>query len=161
LQLDFHAKLREFSALADLAHQRTSVTVGGWNVSSKEALSYEATEDAITSELNGDTSGASILNSAFGKRKESLVHTVPMSSQETQAEAEAYFKMSARRFVTGRGVAETSKDLRVGSYVNLQGLGPLFSGKYYLSEVRHLFDLRLGLRSEFTAERPGLGQPSG
>jgi phage protein D len=161
LKLDFHAGLREFSALADLAHQRTSVTVGGWNVSSKEALSFEATEDAISSELNGDTSGASILNSAFGKRKEALVHTVPLSSRETQAEAEAYFKMSARRFVTGRGVAETTNDLRVGSYVDLRGLGPLFSGKYYLSEVRHLFDLRLGLRSEFTAERPGLGQPSG
>jgi hypothetical protein len=69
--------------------------------------------------------------------------------------------MSARRFVVGHGTAETSSDLRVGSYVDLKGLGPLFSGKYYLSEVRHLFDNRNGLRSEFTAERPGLGQPSG
>jgi phage protein D len=159
LQLDFKSKLREFSVLADLAHQRTSVTVSGWNVASKEALSFEATESAISSELNGDTSGASILNSAFGQRKEALVHTIPLSSQEAQSEAEAYFKMSARRFVVGRGVAETSAELRVGSYVNLQGLGPLFNGKYYLSEVRHLFNF-LGLRSEFTAERPGLGQAS-
>jgi phage protein D len=161
LKLVFHAKLREFSVMADLAHQRTSVTVGGWNVSSKEALLFEATESIISSELNGDTSGAGILNSAFGQRKEALVHTVPLTSQETQAEAEAYFKMSARRFVVGHGIAETSKELRVGSYVDLQGLGPLFSGKYYLSEVRHIFDLRLGLRTEFTAERPGLGKPSG
>ena len=54
--------------------------------------------------------------------------------------AEAFFKASARRFVVGRGVAETDSRLRVGSYVDLQGLGPLFSGKYYLSEVRHRFD---------------------
>jgi phage protein D len=128
LQLDLKAKLRELSVLADLAHQRTSVSVNGWNVASKEALTYEATDSVVSSELNGDTSGASILNSAFGQRKEALAHTVPLSSQEAQAEAEAYFKMSARRFVTGRGVAETSSDLRVGSYVNLQGVGPLFNG---------------------------------
>ena len=159
LRLDFRANLRAFSVLADLAHQRTSLTVNGWDVASKEGISFEATESAITSELNGDTSGASILSSAFGPRKEALVHTVPMSSQEAQTEAETYFKMSARRFVVGRGVAETTSDLRVGSYVNLQGLGPLFSGKYYLTDVQHLFDNCLGLRSEFTAERPGLGQP--
>lgn len=160
LQLDFKNQLREFSVLADLANQRTSVTVCGWDVSSKDAISYEATESAISSELNGDSSGASILSNAFGQRKEALVHTVPLSSQEAQTEAETYFKMSARRFVVGRGTAETSSNLRVGSYVNLQGLGPLFNGKYYLSEVRHLFDNRLGIRSEFTAERPGIGQAS-
>jgi uncharacterized protein len=160
LQLDFKIKLREFSVLADLAHQRTSVTVSGWDVASKEGIFYEATESAITSELNGDESGAGILNSAFGPRKEALVHTVPLSSREAQTEAETYFKMSARRFVVGRGVAETSSDLRVGSYVNLQGLGPLFNGKYYLTEVRHLFNNK-GMRSEFIAERPGLGQATG
>jgi Bacteriophage probable baseplate hub protein len=158
LQLDFRANLRAFSVLADLAHQRTSLTVNGWDVASKESISFEATESAIREELNGDTSGASILSSAFGPRKEALVHTVPLSSQEAQTEAETYFKMSARRFVVGRGVAETSSELRVGSYVNLKGLGPLFNGKYYLTEVHHLFDNSLGLRSEFTAERPGLGQ---
>jgi uncharacterized protein len=160
LQLDFRANLRAFSVLADLAHQRTSLTVSGWDVAAKESISFEATESAIREELNGDTSGASILSSAFGPRKEALVHTVPLSSQEAQTEAETFFKMGARRFVVGHGVAETSGELRVGSYVNLQGLGPLFNGKYYLTEVQHLFDNASGLRSEFTAERPGLGQAS-
>ena len=36
--------------------------------------------------------------------------------------------------------------------------GPLFSGKYYVCEVKHLFDGE-GLRTEFVAERPGLGKP--
>lgn len=48
--------------------------------------------------------------------------------------------------------------MRVGTYVNLQGLGPLFSGKYYVSEVQVRFDGSAGLRTEFTAERPGLGR---
>ncbi len=66
--------------------------------------------------------------------------------------------MTARRFLTGRGVAQPDSRLRVGTYVQLQGLGPLFSGTYYLAEVRYLFDTLLGGRNELTVERAGLGQ---
>jgi len=145
--------------IADAAGQRTSVTVGGWDVAAKSELKFEATDSAISGELNGDSSGASILQEAFGTRKESLVHSAPSTSQETQAEAEAYFKMNARRFVVGRGVADTTGKLRVGAFVGLKELGPLFNGKYYLAEVKHIFDLAKGMRTEFVAERPGIGKP--
>lgn len=158
LELKHGGQLREFTALADLAMQRTSVTAGGWDVAGKSGLKYEATESAISSELNGDQSGISILKSAFGERHESLAHMIPFNSQETQAAAESYLRMSARRFLTGHGVAETNAKLRVGAYVDLKGLGALFSGKYYLTEVKHLFDGNKGLRTLLCAERPGLGQ---
>jgi phage protein D len=106
----------------------------------------------------GMTLAASVSLSAFGQRKETLAHTIPLNSQEAQAAAESYFKMSARRFLTGRGVAETQAGLHVGSFVELQGLGPLFGGQYYLVYVVHLFDGKHGLRSEFRAERPGIGR---
>jgi phage protein D len=158
LQLTKGNQLREFRVLADLAQQRSSVTVSGWDISSKKALQHEATDSAISSELNGDTSGVSILKSALGDRKEALVHTVPLNSQEAQHEAESFFKMSARRFLVGHGVAETNSDLRVGAKVDLQNLGPLFNGKYYVAEVSHLFDSVKGMRTEFRAERPGIGK---
>ena len=157
LQMTYGNQLRAFTVLADLAMQRTSVAVNGWDVASKAALQYEATDSVISSELNGDTSGVSILQSAFGARKEALAHTVPLNSQEAQFEAEAFFKMSARRFVVGRGIAETNSSLRVGSKADLQGLGPLFNGKYYVSDVKHIFDGAQGLRSEFRGERVGIG----
>jgi phage protein D len=157
LQLTYGNQLRQFTVLADLAMQRTSVTVNGWDVSSKSALQYEATDSVISSELNGDSSGVSILQSSFGARKEALVHTVPLNSQEAQHEAETFFKLSARRFVVGHGVAETKGTLRVGTQADLQGLGPLFNGKYYIPEVKHIFDNAKGLRTEFRAERLGIG----
>ena len=158
LQLTHGHELRSFVALADLATQRTSVSANGWDVSAKDALKHEADEATISSELNGDTSGASILKSALGDRKEALAHTVPMNSNETQAIAESYFKACARRFVTGRGAAETQAKLRVGAVIDLKNLGSLFNGKYYVIEVRHRFDSEKGLRTEFIAERAGLGQ---
>jgi phage protein D len=158
LRLTFGNQLQAFSVAADLAGQCTSVTVNGWDIASKEGLQHEATDSVITGELNGDASGVSLLQSKFGARKQSLAHTVPLNSQEAQAEAETFFKRSARRFVTGRGVADAGGKLRVGAFVDLQGLGLLFSGKYYVSESRVLWDLRKGLRTEFTGERLGIGK---
>jgi phage protein D len=158
LRMAFGAQLREFSAVADLAGQRTGVQVGGWDVSSKSPLAQEATESAITGEIGGDTSGIGILASALGSRKESIAHGVPLSADEAQARAESYLKGIARRFVCGRGVAETDARLRVGTIAELDGLGPLFSGKYYVSEIRHRFDGTKGIRTEFAVERAGIGQ---
>ena len=158
LEMTYGNQLREFNVLADLAMQRTSVAVNGWNISNKAAMQFEATDSAISSELNGDTSGVSILQEALGERKEALAHTVPLNDQEAQHEAEAFFRMSARRFVVGHGIAETNKSLRAGSQLDLQGLGPLFNGKYYVAEVKHIFDSTKGLRSEFRSERVGIGK---
>ena len=159
VKLKFGAELREFNVLADLAHQRTSVTVGGWDVAGKQAIAQTATDSAISGELSGDTSGASILSQAFADRKDSVAHAVPLTSAEATAMAEAWFRTAARRFVVGRGLAQPNGKLRVGAWVELEGLGSLFNGKYYLCEVQHRFDGAGGFRSEFTAERPGIGQP--
>lgn len=158
LELTYGGNLREFSVVADLAQQRTSVTVGGWDTGSKSAAKYEATESAVQGELGDTTSGASLLSSALGDRKEAIAHTVPFTNEEARAEAESYFRRMARRFVVGRGVAETDSKLRVGGYADVKNVGPLFEGRYYLSEVRHLFDGARGIRTFFTAERPGLGR---
>jgi hypothetical protein len=158
VKMNFGAELREVSVIADLAGQRTSVSVNGWDISGKSAMTYEAKEQAFSGELQGDTSGVSILKSSFGERKEALSHTVPLSSREAQAEAEAVMRMTARRFTVAHGMAQGDAKLRVGTYVDMQGLGPLFSGKYYLCQVKQMFDGTQGFRTEFTAERPGIGK---
>jgi phage protein D len=158
VKLTYSGELLEISVIADLAGQRTAISVNGWDVAGKAALTHEATDQVIANELNGDISGLSILKSAFGERKESMVHTVPLNSNEAQVESETMLRMIARRFVTARGTAQANSKLRVGTYADLQGLGPLFSGKYYLTQVKHVFDGKDGFRTEFCAERPGIGQ---
>ena len=160
LTLKYGVELREFTVAADLAGQRSSVQVTGWSVADKKAIAHDADDATIQGELGNDASGASILGQAFGARKESVAHTVPLTDDDAKAAAEAFFRMAARRFVVGDGVAQPNAKLRVGASVDLDGVGPLFNGKYYLAEVRHLFDGASGFRSEFTAERPGLGKAS-
>jgi phage protein D len=158
IKLRYGAELRQFTATADLAHQRSSVTVSGWDVAGKRAIKHKADEAAVRNELGDDSGGAKILGDAFGDRAESVAHTIPFSADEAKARAEAWYRAAARRFVVGRGFAQPNAKLRVGVWVELDGLGPLFNGKYYLAGVQHLFDGASGFRSEFTAERPGLGK---
>lgn len=158
LKLNYGGELREITVSADLAEQRSSIIVVGWDVSGKSQIKYEATDQVLGGELNGDSSGSSILKSAFAARRQVLSHTIPLTSSEAQTEAESVMRMTSRRFLVARGMAQGNAKLNVGTYVDLQGLGPLFSGKYYLAHVKHIFDGLDGFLTEFTAERCGLGK---
>lgn len=157
LTLTYEQRLKEFSVLADLAHQRTHLAVGGWDVTAKAAFDREVGESAIQSELDGDISGSEILGSSFGRRRDTVAHLAPESDLEVQALVDCYFKKTARRFVTGRGVAEGDGRLRAGARVTLQKLGDMFNGSYYVTEVQHSFSLANASQTYFAVERPGIG----
>ena len=159
VELRWAGSLREFHVEADLAHQRTGLVASGWDVSAKTAATHRATDSAISSEVGSLDGGAKILAGTFAARVDTLAHGVARDSQEAKAIAEAGFRQLARRFVSGRGVAETRPGMRVGATLALTGLGKLFDGDYRTTCVTHLFDLKEGQRTDFACERPGLGQP--
>jgi phage protein D len=152
--------LLECAVTADLAGQVSAFSVSGWDVAGKEAIAYRATDNALAGELGSDEGGSTILSGKLGDRPQQVVHLVPFTSAEAQALAEAHYRRTARRFVVGNGIAEGDARVRVGAKLALGGLGSLFDGKYYVTRARHLFDTRTGFRTQFTAERPGIGRPS-
>jgi phage protein D len=149
--------LREFSVVADLSNQRTSLVVSGWDAAAKDSIEFEASESAINAELHGNKGGSNLLLSSFGKRAEQIVHMVPLTDLEARHLAEAKYRKIARRFVTGYGVAEGNGGIRVGTRVDLKDLGKMFEGTYYVTEVRHTFDMQNGYQTHFAVERPGIG----
>ncbi len=157
VKLTYGRELLEFSVLADLAHQRSSVSVSGWSVADKAAIEVEATESAIASELAGGRSGSAMLGFALAPRKEGITESVPLTQQEARSIAEARYRSRARGFVRGTGLVDGNVKVRVGASVSLDGLGPWFNGTYYVTRARHSFTLRDGFRSTFDAERAGIG----
>jgi phage protein D len=149
LTLTYGQRLRELSVRADLAHQRTSVAVGGWDPGGKAAIDESADGAAIQSELGDGEGGPAVLESALGERPERIVGPLALSQAEAQLLAQSALRERARRFVTGSGEAEGDGRLRVGAEVGLEGLGPLFDGAYSVVETLHLFRV----------ERPWLGRP--
>ena len=148
--------LLEFSVLADLADQRTTVEVCGWDVSAKASIDEKADEAAISGEINGGRSGSSLLGRAIAERHERIVSATPLSKDEAKRMAESRFRERARRFVRGTGVVDGNVKIRVGTSVELKGLGAVFDGKYYVSLARHTFDLHHGFRTTFEVERPSI-----
>ncbi len=155
--LKYGTELLEFSVLADLAHQRTAIKVGGWNIASKEAIEVEASESAITPELGNLTGGSTILAQAIKQRKDKVTQAMPLSQAEAQKMAETRYRARARGFIRGCGVVDGNAKVRVGSILDLSGLGPLFDGAYFVTVARHTFTLQEGYRTVFEVERAGLG----
>lgn len=159
LTLTHGGSLRHFQVNADLAHQRTSLVCSGWDVTNKEAISESATNDCLTNEARDGDSGPATLQQALGERQDTAAHRMPADSTGARSEAEAHLRALARRFLKGLGETETDTRLRPGARVTLEGLGPLFSGAYGLTEVTHRFDTQHGLRTEFSVERAWIGRP--
>lgn len=158
-QLAHGRNLRSLVVTADLAQQRTTVTASGWDVSAKDAVTYDADDAVLGAEVGNGDSGPSVLRSALGERKETLVHAGARDTAAAEAVANAHMRGLARRFVVGHGVAEGDPALRVGRAVEITGVGPLFEGAYVLAQTRHTFTAEEGYRTEFTVERAFLGRP--
>jgi phage protein D len=159
LRIGHGKELHSFTVLADLAHQRSSVTVGGWDVSGKQAIAEKADDAALSGELGGGDSGANILEAALAARHETAHRTHPVTPAEAKARAEALFRARARGFVRGTGIADADAKLRAGTTLQIDGVGPLFSGDYRLVDVVHRYDGKNGFKSHITVERPALGRP--
>ena len=155
--LTYGAGLLEITVLADLAHQRSAVNVSGWDVAGKQAIDVQAGESAVSGELDGRRSGGAVLGRALAERTERAGLATPLSQAEAQALAEASYRRRARRFLSGAGVADGNPAIRVGGVLELRGVGPLFEGQYYITIVRHIYDLINGYRTTFQVERPGVG----
>jgi phage protein D len=157
IELAYGQGLLSFQARADLADQLKSLSVTGWDVQNKQVVEASAGDSAIQDELDSRHSGSQYLESSAA-RHERLPASLAADAQQAKALAEAAFWQRARRFVSGIALVQGNPHLRLGGRVHLQGLGPLFSGAYFIEKVRHLYDHQSGYRTELLVSRPGLEQ---
>ena len=82
-----------------------------------------------------------------------------MTQQEADAVATATFGQRARRFLRIEGTAQGDPGLRVGTFVTVQRINPLFAVAGTVVETCHRYDLVQGYRTDFVAEGAHLGDP--
>ncbi|HUN41670.1 MAG TPA: contractile injection system protein, VgrG/Pvc8 family [Acetobacteraceae bacterium] len=157
VSLTYGQDLLEFSVLADLSQQRSSVSVTGWSVSDKAAITAQADQGVLGNELAGLSGGSTILAQALTQHQDTVARATPFVQEEAQSMAQARYCARARGFVRGTGVVDGNIKVRVGANLSLSGLGPFFEGSYYVTRARHSFTLQDGWRTTFDAERPGIG----
>jgi len=146
---------------ADLAHQRSKVVVSGFDDAEQDAIDEDAGSTDLAAEAQGNTHGAQVLERAFGERVSYRVREVPLQDAQATALARASLLARARRFVSVSGVADGNTSIRVGSLLRLERVSPLFEGDgFYVTQVRHQFDLEAGFRTHFDAQRAWTGSRS-
>jgi uncharacterized protein len=139
---------------ADLAHQRTTIKLSGYDASERDRIEEEAGEDAIQAEVSGGQTGPAVLQRAFGAHISYRLREVPLKSTEAAAWVKAEMLRRARAFVTIVGTTRGSADMAVGSKLTLERTGHPYEGSgYYVIRVCHTSDLDQGCRTHFEAER--------
>jgi uncharacterized protein len=147
--------LLNLNVRADLAHQRASVKVSGYDADSRDSIDEKAGEEAIQAEVSGGRTGPAIFRQVFGEGSSYRLRNMPMTSGEARDWARAEMLRRARAFVTVQGVTRGSPDMMVGSHARIEGIGTPFEGDgYYVTRMRHTYDLTHGHRTYFEAERP-------
>ncbi len=143
---------------ADLAHQRSTIHVSGYDASARDHIDEQAGDDAVQAEATGGKTGPAVLSQALGDRVSHIVRDVPLQSGEARDWAKAEMLRRARGFVTVTGTTNGSPDMVVGSTLTLANVGaPFEGGGYRVTHLRHTYDLEDGHRTHFEAERPTIG----
>jgi phage protein D len=152
--------LLRLEARADLAHQRTSATVSGYDVGERDAIDKSADIAAIRSEAGTGRSGPAVLREAFGAYATLRTREVPLKPDAAEMFAKAEMRRRARAFVRITGLTRGTPDLMVGSKAILERVAaPFAGGGYYVTRVMHTYDLVDGHRTLFAAERPIVAEP--
>lgn len=146
-------------ACADLAHQRSSVVVTGYDARREAVIDERAGPEVVDAEVAGGRTGPRLVARALHGGASYRVREAALTSTEAAAWARAEMLRRGRRFVTVSGVTRGSPDMIVGSRLDLRRIGaPFDGGGYYVTRLTHTFDHVHGFRTHFDAERPTLSE---
>jgi len=155
IEIDLNSQLKEVRVIADLSHQVTQITATGWDYNQGQRISV--TSQTTSFGPGSGQAGKDWLQQALSPRSEQLGQFTAFNSQEAQALVDAEFAQRIRSFVVAHGVSEGNPNLRVGTYLKLNGLGQRFSNTYYTTATVHHFDTQGGYETRFRAECAYLG----
>jgi uncharacterized protein len=161
LTLAWKAELLDVRVAVDLAHQRSEVVVTGYDADQRGVVNERAGPEVVEAEIEGGRTGPQLVRQAFGATTSLRVREAALSGEEASAWAEAEMLRRGRRFVTAAGATAGTPGLVVGTRLTLDGIGQPFEGAgYYVTKVKHTFDLKRAARTFFSAERATLNEPS-
>jgi len=148
VSLEWGKGLLSFSPEINIAEQVTKVEVRGWDVSTKKEVVGIAEAGQEPGRVQGRQSGGEILKKVCREEKELKVRESVFSKQEAKRRADAILKERSEQFVKGSGESIGMPEIRAGTYIDLKGMGQLFSRLYYIEQCTHTIN-NSGYRTTF------------
>ena len=127
-----------FSPRLSTAALVNTVVVSGWNKSSKKSIKVKVTLQDIGS---GDDIRAldQLIKSAEGADPLIVEQKTLRSEDEARDIGLVKLKNAINQFIQGDLECIGDTTLRPGNKIEIQGLGTMFSGQYYITSARHTF----------------------
>ena len=148
VSLEWGKGLLSFSPEINIAEQVTKVEVRGWDVNTKKEVVGTAQAGEEPGRVQGRQSGAEVLKKVCREEKELKVRESVFSKQEAKRRADAILKERSEQFVKGSGESIGMPEIRAGTYIDLKGMGQLFSRLYYIEQSTHTIN-NSGYRTTF------------
>jgi phage protein D len=148
-ELRYPGSLIEFKPTLTTANQVKSVTVRGWNRKTKEPISATVTLD--DRKLNRNKDLYELLKKC-DPREEQVVNEAFFTVKEARARAITLLKERQKEMVKCTGSTVGLPELRAGRKVRIKGVGPVFSGTYFVTETTHTIGAN-GYTTSFSARR--------
>lgn len=141
--LNYGVTLREFHPRLTVASQVKEVSVRGWDPKTKAALVGQSGSSPFRSVAIGlGKRGSEMSGQAFSTDPGQLLVTdQPVASQaEGDSLAKALLTQAWARDIRADGTAFLDPNIKPGIKLTVSKIGTKFSGKYFVTSVRHVFD---------------------
>lgn len=135
--LEWGRSLIQFQPTLTTTNQVSEVTVRGWDVLKKKPITVTAKRDELDSRPLRNKNKLKTLEGGFKEKKEIVVDKPFHNEKEAKEYARALLENITRKMVTAHGSTLGTPDLRVGSRIQIQGLGDIFDGTYTLTATSH------------------------
>ena len=148
--LEWGKSLIQFQPTLTTTNQVSEVTVRGWDSLKKKPIKVTVKRSDLDIRSQKDKKRAEKLEEGFDKQREVLVDRPAFNEKDAKQLAIAMMKDNVQNMVTGRGSTVGTVDLRAGSFIQIQGLGKTFSGRYFVKSTTHTINAS-GYLTEFEA----------
>ncbi|MEM7553294.1 MAG: VgrG-related protein [Cyanobacteria bacterium P01_A01_bin.84] len=144
IELKWLKEISSFSTRITSAEQVSSVEVRGWDYTQKKLITETAKSEKVITDT-GNKKGSDCSNKFnLNKPPKMIVVDKPVfSPKEAEVMAQAFCDELGGEFVYADATAEGNPKIRPGRFVNLKDMGTRFSGKYYITETRHIYNQRV------------------
>jgi phage protein D len=145
--------LTEFRPSINARQPAPNIQVRAYDPKTKSAIVGTAGVGDQNGTMGGTVRAGEVWSGAFQKDRQFVRVSTPVQTQaEADEHAKAIYNNQAIGMITGSGKTIGLPALRAGKVVMLEGLGPRFSGQYYLDQVTHSLGGD-GYTTQFTVKR--------
>jgi phage protein D len=155
--LTWHETLKHFSPVISLGKAHAAVKATAYDMKAKKPVSVTAKKGDELS-LMGGTKTAADLASKLGKDPLHDPMQPMLSAEEADALAKGLLNKDAMRLVTGEGASQGNNLIRRGTVVEVDAIGDLLSGRYYVASALHTLTPAHGYTTTFRVRRTAIAK---